>query len=314
MKYARVFFSNFPRSIIRVYKLERSDWTTRFLIYLHQSRIKNLEYLLLLLRPLNTSIHFQRLWEGKIREWVREKGGVDRWKIWTEFNQFVCCPSAIEAMFRKSIATCYWNDPIHPGGFFIPEPSASAEVCTTVHGYGNPISDIGQKRLRMSRVAKIYRLIDVPGHTVPPFSTWNHDTRFYAPVNPARELSTLSFPSFFFSLSPSSSREIHFSSIREGDDATGVEQHLVVGKSEEVFVHLMDITDKQRNPYRNIYIVKFLFRGYNFSSPGDGYCWKTIHRRGSNVSPPNICYLRFTMLINLLVDTFSLSLSLNRSR
>lgn len=45
---------------------------------------------------------------------------MDRWKIWTEFNQFVCCPSAIEAMFRKSIATCYWNDPIHPGGFFLP--------------------------------------------------------------------------------------------------------------------------------------------------------------------------------------------------
>lgn len=30
-------------------------------------------------------------------------------------------------------------------------------------------------------------------------------------------------------------------------------------------MHLMDITDKQRNPYRNIYTVKFLF--YNFSSP-----------------------------------------------
>lgn len=36
-------------------------------------------------------------------------------------------------MFRKSIATCYWNDPIHPGGFFIPKPSASAEACTAVH-------------------------------------------------------------------------------------------------------------------------------------------------------------------------------------
>lgn len=44
----------------------------------------------------------------------------------------------------------------------------SAKVCTTVHGYGNPISDTGQKRLRMSRVAKIYRLIDVPGHAVSP--------------------------------------------------------------------------------------------------------------------------------------------------
>lgn len=64
----------------------------------------------------------------------------------------------------------------------------------------------------------------------------------------------------------------------------------IVGKSEEVFVHLMDITDKQRNPYRNIYTVKFLFRGYNFSSPGDGYRWKTIHRRGSNVPAQHLLF------------------------
>lgn len=112
------------------------------------------------------------------------------------------------------------------------------------------------------------------------FSTWNHDTRFYAPVNPARELSTLSFLSSFFLLLLAT---FHPSGERGGCSS-------IVGKSEEVFVHLMDITDKQRNPYRNIYTVKFLFRGYNFSSPADGYRWKTIHRRGSNVPAQHLLF------------------------
>ena len=135
MKYARVFllriFHDRSYAHIHLYKLvsTRFDWTTRFRIYLHRCELKNkrvisegtTEYLLLLTRSLppwyeytlSTSLRRKNKRAGK-------RKGVDRWKIWTEFNQFVCCPSAIEATFRKSIATCYWNDPIHPGGFFLP--------------------------------------------------------------------------------------------------------------------------------------------------------------------------------------------------
>lgn len=219
---------------------------------------------------------------------------MDRWKIWTEFNQFVRCRS--KPCSRKSIATCYWNDPIHPGGFFIPGPSAFAEVCTTVHGYGNPISDTGQKRLRMSRVVKIYRLIDVPGHTVPPSSPAFPPSRTMI-LDFMRRLTRrenfqpfFSSPSFFFLFSPFFSRDPStFHPSRERGRCS------IVGKSEEVFSRLMGITDKQRNPYRNIYIVKFLFRGYNFSSP----LGMDIVGRRSIVQCilSNICYLRFTMLI-----------------
>lgn len=248
------------------------------------------------------------LGNAEIRE-RGEEGWMDRWKIWTEFNQFVRCRS--KPCSRKSIATCYWNDPIHPGGFFIPGPSqpprryAQRYTATEIQ-YPTP----GKNALGCHASWKFTDWSMSPDpHTVPPrFSTFqNHDTRFYAPVNPARELSTLFFPpplffSFFLSFLSFLLARSTFHPSRGGGRC--YERSSIVGKSEEVFSRLMDISDKQRNPYRNIYIVKFLFRGYNFSSPlwGDRYCWKTIHRP---MYPANICYLRFTMLINLLVDTFT---------
>lgn len=81
------------------------------------------------------------------------------------------CPLSIEAMFPKINRNVLLERSNPSWRILYPRAiTASAEVCTTVHGYGNPISDTGQKRLRMSRVVKIYRLIDVPGptHRTPP--------------------------------------------------------------------------------------------------------------------------------------------------
>lgn len=118
----------------------------------------------------NSPVRLARPFEPKFRA-KPEEGGASRGRGGTMENfqriRAICLLSGsrIEAMFRKSIATCYSNDPIHPGGFFIRRRHrAPRGHATTVHAAGNPISDGRgrQKRLRMSCVVKIYRLIDAP--------------------------------------------------------------------------------------------------------------------------------------------------------
>lgn len=225
MKYARVFFLRIF-IYIRVYKLDPIE--TRFIYTECELKIRfQTGYLSLL-------SHFLPLWyeytifnvfgrRKNKREREKGKGGSMENLNWI---QPICLLSVRDRSHVPKINRNVLLERSNPSWRILSSQGhqPSAKVCTTVHGYGNPISDTGQKRLRMSRVAKIYRLIDVPGHAVSPNVTspppWNHDTRFYAPVNPARELSTLSLLSFsfFFLLF-----FLHFSSIRGGGGSSSVQ-------------------------------------------------------------------------------------------